>query len=232
MLASISHVQHCCGTHRFADLESATQKALAEIGTSVTFASGQLLFEQGSPHTCTYFIEQGLVRTFYTSYSGREVTLCVWADGDLAGGPNFFGNGVHVWSGVASRQTRALAVRGDELKALARRMPNLALWIADVAMFKLKWVSLLFQVNGTESVAQRLPHLLLMLGELYGRADGKHTVIKHRLNQSDLSTLLGISRQWTNKAMGELKDLGLVKLERDHIIIVDHTGLARRAQGL
>jgi CRP/FNR family transcriptional regulator, cyclic AMP receptor protein len=215
---------------RFADLEPALRNALLEAGRSQSFAPGQIMFEQGTRHTYTYVIEQGLVRTYYTAHSGREVTLCYWADGDLVGGPNFFGGSIHVWSGVASCPTRTLAIRGKDLKSLAARLPKVALWIADVAMFKLKWISLLFQLHGTESVSQRLPHLLLMLTDIYGVKEGDATVIRHRLNQSDLSMLLGTSRQWTNKAMGELKQRDLLRIEEGRIVILDLAGLARRAR--
>jgi CRP/FNR family cyclic AMP-dependent transcriptional regulator len=205
--------------------------SLVEAGRSQSFAPGQILFEQGTPHTHTYVIEQGLVRTYYTAHSGREVTLCYWADGDLVGGPNFFGGSIHVWSGVASRPTRTLAIRGEDLKSLAARLPKVALWIADVAMFKLKWVSLLLQLHGTESVSQRLPHLLLMLSDIYGVKEGDATVIRLRLNQGDLSTLLGTSRQWTNKAMGALRRRALLRIEDGRIVILDLAGLARSARG-
>ena len=111
-------------------------------------------------------------------------------------------------------------------------MPKIALWIAHVAMFKLKWISLLFQLHGTESVSQRLPHLLVMLSEIYGIKEGDITVIRHRLNQSDLSTLLGTSRQWTNKAMGELRQLDLLRIEQGRIVILDLAGLEKRARGI
>lgn len=205
------------------------RRSLLEAGRSQTFAPGQIMFEQGTRHTHTFVIQQGLVRTCYTAHSGREVTLCYWADGDLVGGPNFFGGCIHVWSGVASRLTRTLAIRGEDLKLPAEHLPRVALWIADVAMFKLKWTSLLFQMHGTESVSQRLPHLLLMLSDIYGVKEGNATVIRHRLNQSDLSTLLGTSRQWTNKAMGELRQRDLLRIEDGRIVILDLAGLAKSA---
>jgi CRP-like cAMP-binding protein len=219
------------GLKRFENLEADVKSALLESGRTQTFAAGQVLFERGTIHTHTHIILEGLVRTYHTALSGREVTLCYWANGDLAGGPDFFGGGIHVWSGRALRPTRTVAIRGEDLKALAIRMPEVALWIAHVAMFKLKWVSLLFQLHGTESVSERLPHLLTMLSDVYGVEDAGCIVIRHRLSQSDLSTLLGTSRQWTNKAMGELRRRELLRIDDGRIVILDLPGLAKRARG-
>jgi CRP/FNR family cyclic AMP-dependent transcriptional regulator len=218
------------GLRRFENLEADVKRALLEAGRVRTFAAGQVLFERGTIHTHTFIILQGLVRIYHTAQSGREVTLCYWANGDLAGGPDFFGGAIHVWSGRALRPTRTVAIPGEDLNALALRMPRVALWIAHVAMFKLKWVSLLFQLHGTESVSQRLPHLLVMLSDVYGVEEAGTTVIRHRLSQSDLSTLLGTSRQWTNKAMGELRRRELLRIDDGRIVILDRLGLAERAR--
>jgi len=209
------------GPQHFDELEPAVQSALLQAGQFRSFAAGQPIFEPGSAHSETHVILQGLVRTFYAAYSGREVTLNFWADGDVVGGPDFFGGGNHVWGGVAVRPTRTLSIAGPKFEALARTLPSVAVWIAFVSMFKLKWLSLLFQLHGTECVSQRLPHLLVMLSELYGMQEGSNVVIRHPLSQSDLATLLGTSRQWTNKAMGDLRQRGLLRIDDGRIIILD-----------
>ncbi len=218
-------------SHSFEELDLEVRSALLEAGRVRTFLSGQPIFEPGTLHTHTYVILQGLVRTYYAAYSGREVTLSYWADGDVVAGPDFFGGSAHVWGGVALRSTRTIAISGPKLNALATRMPKVAIWIAQVAMFKLKWISLLFQLHGTESVSQRLPHLLVMLSELHGVKEGDTVVIRHPLSQSDLATLLGTSRQWTNKAMVELRQRNVVKTEDGRIIIIDLPALKKLARG-
>jgi CRP/FNR family transcriptional regulator, cyclic AMP receptor protein len=216
---------------KFDELDLEVRSALLEVGRVRTFVAGQPIFEPGTLHTDTYLILQGLVRTYYAAYSGREVTLSYWGDGDVVGGPDFFGGGIHVWGGVALRSTRTVAISGPKLNALAVRNPKVAIWIAQVAMFKLKWISLLFQLHGTESVSQRLPHLLVMLSELHGVREGDTVVIRHPLSQSDLATLLGTSRQWTNKAMVELKQRNLLRTEDGRIIIIDLPTLKELARG-
>jgi CRP-like cAMP-binding protein len=36
---------------------------------------GDFLFRHGDPHEGVYLVESGLVRTYYSSASGREITL-------------------------------------------------------------------------------------------------------------------------------------------------------------
>ena len=206
-------------------------RAFKELCRPLQLVRGDPVFLQGTRHSSSYFIEQGLVRTYYTAPSGREVTLCYWSEGDLIGGPNLFGGGTHIWSSVAMRASRILAIRGEELQELSSTRPRFALWVAEVLMFKLKWVSMLFQLHGTESVSQRLPHLILMLCDIYGVREGGTIVIRHRLSQNDLATLVGTSRQWTNKILGELTDRELIRLERGQIVVLDEAGLAKLTGG-
>ena len=201
------------------DLDDATQRQVRQNCRLRAFKSGATLFAQGTRHTHTYIIEDGLVRTFYTASSGREITLAYWSKGDIIGGPNFFGDGRHTWSGVAVRSARTLAITGPALRKLAGQHPQVALWLADVLIFKMRWMSILLQLHGTESVECRLAKLILMLGEIYGVTDAEEVTIEYRINQSDLATLVGASRQWTNKSLRNLQASGFLSVHDRYITI-------------
>ena len=108
-----------------------------------------------------------------------------------------------------------------KIHELAESDPDILRWLTDILSFKLRWLSILFQIHGTESVRQRLAKLLLMLAEIYGEPDGAGVVIKHQISQSNLATLAGASRQWTNRTLGELKDDGLLEIANRRIRILD-----------
>jgi CRP-like cAMP-binding protein len=201
--------------------ESSRERLLA-CCRKLSVPSGQALFDQGSLHVCSYILQEGLVRTYYTAVTGREVTLGYWSEGDLVGGPNFFGGGYHIWSGTAVRSSRALSISDGDLKRLSVEDPDILFWVAETMAFKLRWLSILFQLHGTEPVRQRLAKLLVMLSRIYGVPDvDGSVVIKHRINQGDLATLVGATRQWTNKTLNELKKMGLLDMANRQIRILD-----------
>src|SRR6185503_10374812 len=137
--------------------------------TELGFRSGDAIFSQNLPTTAAFVIVEGLVRTYYLSPVGREVTMAFWSSGDLVGGPAFFGERpTHIWSAQAVEPTRVLAISSRALKELATQLPAVALAVIDTLSFKLHWVSLMLQTMGTESVTQRLATLLLRLSETYG----------------------------------------------------------------
>lgn len=81
-------------------------RAVFDSGHRVVFDRGDSLFRQGEPHQGIFVLYQGIVRSFYVSPQGREITFACWTLGNFVGGPEIFGGGVHVWSGVAPNRER------------------------------------------------------------------------------------------------------------------------------
>jgi CRP/FNR family transcriptional regulator len=50
------------------------------------------------------------------------------------------------------------------------------------------------------------------------------------LTQGDLAAMIGCTRQSVNKLLGMFTDDGLIRLERDSIVVVDLDGLLRAAR--
>src|SRR6476660_8666804 len=80
---------------------------------------GQTLFSQGAPHEGIYLVESGRIRVFYMAPSGREITLAYWNPGNFVGGPEIFGSGPHMWSGVGTR-------------SITERLAHLLLHLVDI----------------------------------------------------------------------------------------------------
>jgi len=189
--------------------------------TELTFRTRDAIFSQNLPTTATFIILDGLVRTYYLSPVGREVTMAFWSTGDLIGGPAFFGERPrHIWSAQAMGPTRVLAISTKALKRLARELPAVALGVIDALSFKLHWISLMLQTMGTESVTQRLATLLLRLSETYGEPSHEGTVIRYPFSQADLASMVGASRPWVSTMFGRLQREGIVATRSRHIVIM------------
>lgn len=225
---SASHRSDCDGPSAPAqrppsltDLPKASAEKLRARCRLTIVQAGQTIFRQGAVHRSSHIVQEGLVRTYYTAATGREITLAYWSEGDLIGGPNFLGGGHHIWNATVVGAGRMLSISDVDLRQLAESDPEILRWLTDILSFKLRWLSILFQIHGTESVRQRLAKLLMMLCEIYGEPDATGIVIKHRISQSNLATLAGASRQWTNRTLGELKDEGMLEISNRRIRILD-----------
>ncbi len=197
----------------------------------VDAARGTVLFEQGQPHRDTFLIDKGLIRTYYLSPQGKEITLAFWADGNLIGAPDMFGDTPHVWSAQATRDTRVKVIDGASFHRLACTRPGITAAVLDTLAFKVHWLSVLFQTFATESVTDRLAHQLIRLSEMHGEPHSEGTVIIHEFTQEDLANMVGATRQWISITLTELTRAGLVRVENRKLIVRDLDGLRQSVQG-
>lgn len=189
-----------------------------------------MLFHQGARHEGIYIIESGMMRTFYTSPTGHEITLAYWQPGNFVGGPDVFGGSIHMWSGMAVRDTELLAISGSDLRELMAEIPQLGIGIAEALVFKGQCFSSLIQMLGTRSVSERLAQLLLMLVEHHGQPDGAGGVaITRQFTHEDLAHMVGASRQWVTTTLDRMKRQGAVRIRKRQVVVLRPDLLAGQA---
>ena len=190
------------------------------------------LFSQDEPYTKSYLIRSGMVRTYYVSPSGKEITIAYWSEGAMVGGPNVFREQrLHIWSAQAVTEVVAEQIRGQDLEALSMRIPRLAHYLIETLSYKLYWVSVLLQTFGTQSVRARVAHLLLQLGERYGEEDEAGILISQQFSHEDLSHMVGATRSWVTLALKQLKSEEIISTRGRDTYILDLERLRKVAQG-
>lgn len=182
--------------------------------------SKHLLFRQGDRHRGIFLIQSGVVRTYYTSPAGREITLAYWQPGNFVGGPDVFEDCVHMWSGITVRDTEVYHLRGPDLRELMAQIPDLALGMVEALVYKGRCFSSLVQLLGTHSVSGRLSQVLLALCDNYGIPEGKGVVIDVHLTHEDLAHMVGASRQWVTTTLDRLQRKGIVRIRKRQLVIL------------
>jgi len=193
-------------------------------------AAGSALFVQASPRTATFIVKSGLIRTYYSSPMGKEVTVGFWSTGDMTGGPHFFDDGLHLWSGQAVEDSVVWAIKGNDLRELSAQVPAIAECIIAALSFKLRWISLLWQSMGTESVSHRLAHLLVALSETYGAKCEAGIQIRYAFTQEDLANMIGATRQWVSMTFKRFQRDGIARIENRRLLILDMPALQKIAR--
>lgn len=192
------------------------------FGNKKSFGRGEVLFNQGDPHDGIVIIESGLIRSFYTAPTGREITLAYWLPGNFVGGPEIFDGDIHMWSAVAAKQSTVLHLPGAGLRELAREVPDLALALIDALSFKARCYSSLAQMLGTRSLSQRLAQLLLHLAQTYGfdekESDGG-VLIAAAFTHAEIANLIGATRQWVTISLNRLQKDGILRQKRGLLVI-------------
>jgi len=207
-------------------LDGAGRAMVLERGRQRSFKRGTSVFRQGEPHDGIFLVEEGLVRVFYTASSGREITLAYWMPGSFVGGPEVFGAGSHVWSGIAARDTKALWLSGSDMRSLVQRLPGLSIGIIEGLVFKGQCYSLLAQMLGTRSVVERLACVLYRLMQQYGVQVDNGIQVSSPFTHDDMAHLVGATRQWVSMTLRRFADQGVLEVSRKNLIILQPDWLA------
>ncbi len=189
-------------------LSESTRQAVLALGRTRDYAIGELLFQQGDPHNGIYLISRGLVRSFYVSQDGRELTLGFWAAGHYVGAPQVVGGGRHAWASVATAPTSCLWLAGQPLRELAGQRGDLALTLMDALVYKTQCYCDLLQLLATQSMRVRLARLLNMLA---AREDSADISLSH----SQLASMIGSTRQWVSLTLARFEADGFIVKQAD-----------------
>lgn len=208
-------------------LSPADRERVRQFGRPRDFARGETLFAQGDLHDGIMIIESGLVRSFYTAPSGREITLAYWLPGNFVGGPELFGGGQHIWTAMAVRRSVVTILPGQGLRDLVRSVPDLALAFIDALVFKGKCYSSLAQMLGTRSLGERLRQLLLHMVRTYGVEDEKGILIAAHFTHAEMANLIGGTRQWVTISLNRLEKQGLISHRLGSLVVHDIDSLIR-----
>jgi CRP/FNR family transcriptional regulator, cyclic AMP receptor protein len=212
----------------FTRLTAAQRNRVVARGVYLHRSEGETLFAQGERHKGIYLVEHGLVRTFYTSPAGREITLAYWQPGNIVGTPQVFSTHVHQWSGIAATNAGVLFFRGEDLLQLMQRIPVFAIAIVEALEFKGKCLSALVQMLGTRSVAERLAMLLYNLAELHGVREKDGIAIGKPFTHEVLAQMVGASRQWVTMTLDRMRSEGLIRIGKCRTVILDPNKLLSR----
>jgi CRP-like cAMP-binding protein len=206
------------GANFLKHLSPADLAQLHQRGRVVTTARGEHVFLQGAPHDGIFLIESGMVRSYYTGPSGRELTLAYWTPGHFVGGPEIFRGGLHIWSGIAVEDCRLLYLSASVMSILVERLPKFAICLIEGLVAKSKCYSALVQMLGTRSAVERLAQLLIILGEVYGKREANRLVIERKVTHDQLAHIVGVTRQWVTMTLDRFQKRGIISLGRQMVI--------------
>jgi CRP/FNR family transcriptional regulator, cyclic AMP receptor protein len=192
---------------------------LRSIATERQLNRTEILLLQGQYQDGIALVESGLIRSFYTAPSGRQITLAYWHPGNFVGGPHIFGR-TCMWSAVAARRSIVICLPGKGLRNLAREIPDLALQLLDALSFKARCYSSLAQMLGTRSLSERLFQVMVHLVDTHGILEPNGQIsVAAAFSHAEIANLIGATRQWVTISLNRLQKRGIISQKRGMIVI-------------
>jgi CRP/FNR family transcriptional regulator len=216
-MRSVADQQHMAwlarsfGRPDYAPLTGADLEILIGSAELISKYPGTHLFREGDPALAAFLVESGDVEIYRGTGSKRRVVSRV-GSGSVLGDIAMFGDGPYISSAQAVDRVRVFRFDRDKLLPELAKHPAICL----------RW--LVAGLRQLESTQRRVIHLmhktvLSQVADLLGEeADAKGEV---RLSQTTIATLLGVSRQSVNEALGRLREQGAVETGYRQIRVTD-----------
>jgi CRP-like cAMP-binding protein len=214
-LAELRRVSFC------ADLPDSAVLALAALAIPLQRPAGALIQLEGDPAEMMYIVTHGRVKITRLSENGREQVLNVIPAGGHFNTVPIFDGGACPASVQALTDVALLALPCEAMRRVVEQHPPLALALLKEFTGRLRHLVNLVDDLALHTVQGRLAGLLLdqALAAEQGQAIPP-------LTQAEMAARLGTVREMVGRTLKSFEVLGLIRLERGQISILDRAGLA------
>jgi CRP/FNR family transcriptional regulator, cyclic AMP receptor protein len=199
--------------------------ALAAIAMPLQRPAGTLIQVEGDPADAMYLVMRGRVKIARTSASGREQVLYVIAAGGHFNTVPMFDGGACPANAQAIDDVELLALPRDRLRRVVEDHPALALALLKEFTGRLRHLVDLVDNLALHTVQGRLANLLLEQA-----AAAERGVPTASLTQAEMAARLGTVREMIGRALKTFEALGLLRLDRGVIVLLDRAGLAAQRE--
>lgn len=213
-----------------ARLGVAERETLFALASRREFSRDELIFQAGSPGNHVYFLEDGRVKIYHLSLTGKEVLLWFCFPGEIFGLAEVcHGGGRQVYA-QACEPTRLLSIKQDDFKRFLETRPRAALLVNDVLACRLRNLGNIIQSLVANDVNERVAQLVLRLAASHGHKTHNGDVcLDIRLTHQEMANMIGTTRQSVTSALNALKRLGVLRFEDHRICIASERLLCETA---
>ncbi len=198
---------------------------LASIAVVRRYQAGEFIFEENDPGLGFHLVAEGRVKIFKSAPDGREQILHLFGPGEPFGEVAIFLGRGYPARAQALADTATLFFPRPALRDLIARNPDLAFGLMAVMALRLVRFAGLLESVTLKEVPARLAAFII---ELAGGGDRAELA----LTKGQIASLLGTTPETISRALGRLKNAGLVSEQKPFLIIADRGRLRDLAEGL
>ena len=211
----------------FKNMSSQQIDRLAFCIVTKTVNRGATIFAKGNPGSKMFAIRKGTVKIGIASVDGHDAIFNLLRKGDIFGEIAILDGNPRSADAVATADCELLVIERHDFLPILRSEPELALKFIEILCERLRRTSLQAETLMVRSLPNRLAMALLQLADS-GVSEGN---LKVAVTQNDLASIIGMSRESTNKQLRSWAANNLVRLKRGGLVITCVDALISIAEG-
>jgi CRP-like cAMP-binding protein len=206
----------------FAGLEPLALDRLAASMRSRRFRRGEVIFHVGDPGDALFVIVSGDVKISLPSDTGEEAILATLGPGAVFGELALLDGAPRSASATAQSATETVVLPRDRFRELIATEAGVRDALLASIAGELRRLTTHVEELHFLDITGRLAARLVRLAQEGGTElrDGG-IQLRRNLTQGDLAAMVGCTRQSVNKLLGQFTDDGLIRLEREGIVVTD-----------
>jgi CRP-like cAMP-binding protein len=219
-------VDALAGIPFFAGLDPDALTRLAATMRTRRFRRGEVIFHVGDPGDALFVILAGEVKISLPSETGDEAILATLRPGEFFGELALLDGAPRSASASALSATETVVMPRDRFRELiASEAPVRDALLAALATELRRLTTHVEELHFLD-ITGRLAARLVRLAQDGGSTASDGSIrLRTNLTQTELAAMVGCTRQSVNKLLGQFTDDGLLRLERDGIVVTDLDGL-------
>ncbi len=214
------------GIPSFSALSESQLEEIEQIVVNRTFHKGEFIFSQGDKSEGFYIVVTGRVKIFQTSSEGKEHTMRFVGPGEPFGQVAVFAGRAFPASAQVITESFLLFLPRSEFVRLITKNSSLALNMLSVLSMRLREFTVHIERLALKEVPGRLAAYLIHLAD--GKKD-KKDIVSLNITKVQLSSLLGTTPETLSRILAQMVDRRFIKVKKNDIRILDHTGLEELA---
>lgn len=212
-----------------------TQAELAQITQDMIerhYLPGDIIFHEGDAGQLFYLVKSGQVRIFVNGLDGSETSVILMGSpGQMFGELAVIDGLPRSATAVAMHDTILYTLTREAFSAHIRTIPQFSLNFLQELSTRLRYNTRQMDSLASLGVPQRLARKLLELAQNYGQARADGVTIHITLTQTDLASLIGATRESTNKCLRDFRQQQWIRISQGVITLLDPEALRAQVAG-
>jgi len=201
----------------FRDLPPGVIEHLGSYMKTRRVARGTSIFAKGDPGTGLMGVLAGAVKVSVASADGKDIVLNVFREGDIFGEIALLDGRPRTADATAMSDCELIVIERRDFVPFLSSQPDVMLKFIEILCSRLRRTSEQVQDITFLNLPTRLAKTLL---QLTGGVQGSAAPSKAVITQREISQMIGMSRESTNKKLRAWAKRGWIRLERGGVGVI------------
>ena len=198
--------------------------------TTETVERGKTIFFPGDPAEKVYLLRRGAVRLSRVYESGEEITVALLRENSLFGGLSLLTGqrSDRFYHAVAFTRVEMVTAPATSVRKAIELDASVGLLMLQGLSSRILQTETMIETLTHRDMSSRLVSFLLVLCRDFGVPTSEGITIDLRLSHQAIAEAIGSTRVTITRLLGDLRNAGLVQIDRKKITVFDPLALAKR----